>query len=208
MDKGIILFDIDRTLLDTDKMSRDRNEAVMKALQVNESGKIDKAKEEYRKTLVNEREYDPAGYAKTLGKIFGEKSVELILDIYYGSKYGKIYRNAVFPEVHKVLAKLKGNFRLGIFSEGTAKFQNHKFNSLDLKDFFDKELIFILDAKDDLEIINKIPRNAIVVDDKEKICEFLTKNKVRAIWLNKTDARNSDRFETIHSLLELPGKLM
>ena len=92
---------------------------------------------------------------------------------------------------------------MGIYSEGTAKFQNHKFRSLGLDRYFDNDLIFIVDAKDTKEVLNKIPKDAIIVDDKETICGFLTKNDIRAIWLNRKDNRKSDKFETIYSLFDL-----
>ena len=96
-----------------------------------------------------------------------------------------IYNVNVYKETLEVLEKLKDKYRLGIYSEGTKKFQNHKFKSLGLNKYFDKDLIFI-------------------VDDKETICEFLTKNEIRAIWLNRKDNRKSDKCETIYSLFELP----
>ncbi|KKP39430.1 MAG: hypothetical protein UR29_C0007G0081 [Candidatus Woesebacteria bacterium GW2011_GWC2_33_12] len=115
-----------------------------------------------------------------------------------------IYNVNVYKETLEVLEKLKDKYRLGIYSEGTKKFQNHKFKSLGLNKYFDKDLIFIVDAKDTKEVLEKIPKDAIIVDDKETICEFLTKNEIRAIWLNRKDNRKSDKCETIYSLFELP----
>lgn len=114
-----------------------------------------------------------------------------------------IYKENVFTETFEILEKLRNRFKFGIFSEGTTKFQNHKFKSMNLERYFDKNLIFIVDAKDTKEAINKIPKSAIIVDDKEHICGFLTKNKRKAIWLNKTDNRVNPNFETIHGLLDL-----
>lgn len=56
----------------------------------------------------------------------------------------RIYRENVFPETLEILRKLKSRFKFGIFSEGTAKFQNHKFESMKLDKYFDKELIIVL----------------------------------------------------------------
>jgi hypothetical protein len=78
---------------------------------------------------------------------------------------------------------------------------------MNLNEYFDKDLIFILDAKDNKEAVNKIPKGAIVVDDKERICEFLTEHRIKAIWLNKKDGRVSPNFQTIHNLVELPDYL-
>jgi FMN phosphatase YigB (HAD superfamily) len=206
--KKILLFDIDRTLLDTDSTSVLRNKALLAALGPSvDTQKIETAKNEYRATLKNEREYIPEDFLRHLSKKIKFENHESLLNIYYGEEFKYIYEDAVYPEVKIVLDKLKGKYRLGVFSEGTKKFQSHKFRSMDLNEYFDDDLIFIRDAKDTKEIIDEIPKGAIIVDDKERICDFLFANGVQCIWLNKKDDRISKNYKTTHSLLELPSLL-
>lgn len=59
------------------------------------------------------------------------------------------------------------------------------------------------DAKDTREVLKRIPKFAIIIDDKESICEYLNQNNIKTIWLNKTNGHVNLNFETIHSLLDL-----
>lgn len=205
--KKIILFDIDRTLLDTDKTSVLHNECIAKILKTDDLEKIKSVKSNYKSTLSNEREYKAEEYLKILVKEFNSEKLEDLLDVYYGEKYKYTYKDAVYPEAVSVLEKLKSNYRLGIYSEGANGFQDNKFESMGISEYFEKDLTFILEAKDTVEAIKKIPNGAVVVDDKERICEFLNDNGIEVLWLNRKDDRKSDNFETIYSLLELPAIL-
>ena len=208
MKNGIILFDLDRTLFDTDKSSSLRLNIITKILNTNDIEKINKVKDEYRKTLNNERDYEPDDFVRLLAKEFMFDDVNSLLDVYYGLDNKHVYSESVYPEVVDVLTKLKDKYRLGVFSEGTEKFQNYKFNSSGITEYFDKDLIFIKQAKDTKEKIEQLPDGKNVVDDKESICTFLFEKGIKPIWLNKKDDKKSDKFITIHNLLELIVKLV
>lgn len=205
MSKRILLFDIDRTIFDTQKWIDITEKEIIKTLNFDINRK-DISINFYLKSLVNDRKFNPEKYSEFLNKKFNIK-MEVALNIVYGQSYGKFYSGSIYPETFEVIEKLKDKFTLGIYSEGTDKFQNHKFRSMGISKYFDKDLIFIVSAKDTLEVVSKLPKEAIVVDDKERICEFLTENNIKAIWLNKLDDRKSERFATIHNLLDLPNIL-
>ena len=169
---------------------------------------VQKAKHEFVSSLVADREFDPEKFVKFLCDKFDLKIQAKLLNVFYNSKDKNWYANFVFPETFEVFDRLKNKFRFGVFSEGTKKFQNYKFESMSISEYLDKELIFILDHKTNPEALKKIPLNSIVVDDKESVCEYLSENSIKTIWLNKKDNRVSDKFQTIHNLLELPEKLM
>jgi len=78
---------------------------------------------------------------------------------------------------------------------------------MNLDKYFNKDLIFIVNEKDTKEAVGKIPKNSIIVDDKESICDFLIENNINCIWLNRKDKRKSDKHKTIFSLLKLPAIL-
>lgn len=203
MQKGIILFDIDKTIFNTVGMSRAFDERLISILGNPRLEEFKKAKEEYKSILSNERYFVPEDFIKVLCKKFNFNNHKILVNVFYGDNYAYIYKENVFTETFRILEKLRNRFRFGIFSEGTTKFQNHKFKSMNLEKYFDKNLIFIVDVKDTKDIVKKIPKFAIVVDDKESICEFLTKNRIKVIWLNKIDNRVNPNFETIHNLLDL-----
>lgn len=207
MKRKIILFDIDRTLYDSDIASSAHNDGVLETLKFLDLKKLNEVKDKYRSTLKNEREYVPDEYLELLCKTYDLDKLDDLLEIYYGDKYKFTYSNAVYSDVIPVLQNLSQTYDLGIYSEGTKKFQNNKFRSLGLNQYFKDDLVFISEEKDNLESIKRIPEGSIVVDDKETICQFLTDNGIRAIWINRKDKRKSNNFETIYSLLELPAIL-
>lgn len=202
-----LLFDIDRTIFDTDRMSKTFNELTLKVLNTKSISFLNKVKEKYLTTLKRDREFIPEDYFSLVCSECKFNNIKRLLDIFYAPKYAYIYKENVFKEAIKVFKILKDKYKLGIYSEGTARFQNHKFDSLGLNKYFDRDLIFIVDAKDNKETLERLPKESIIVDDKEIICEFLIKNSFRAIWLNRKDDRKLKKFETIYSLLELPAIL-
>lgn len=207
MQKGIILFDIDRTLLDTDKSLEDHDNEILKVLGSENKNKLQNIRKQYIKSLKNSREYDAEELLSKICRKFNFDNLQKLVDVYLKKENWFIYKNAIYPDVKITLAKLLGDCRLGVFSEALPKFQINKFHAMDLDKYFDPELILILPAKDNLEAIQKIPKGAIVVDDKLTICEFLNKNGVKVVWLNRKDSSVNPDFSTIHSLVELPTLL-
>ena len=208
MKKGILLFDIDRTIFDTDKMSASLSEKLSDILGKQNIAEIDRIKRDYIGSLKRDREFTPDEFCQRLAKRFGRLDVNSLLEVFYGKKSGLIYRGCVYPEFFEIFEKLRGKFRLGVYSEGTLKFQKHKFESMKISKYLEKDLVFIVPIKDNAETLAKIPKEAVIVDDKETVCEALARDGFHPIWLNKKDDRENKMFDTIHSLLELPDKLM
>ena len=201
MKSGVLLFDIDRTIFDTDRMSEAISNKIIALLDDVSRDDFQKAKDKYFGTLKFDREFDPQAYTRSLCYSFDYKNQDSLLDVFYGGQI--VYKDYVFPQAIDLFNKLKDSYRLGIFSEGTEKFQNHKFNLMGVGDYLDESLVFVLANKTTKESINKIPKGAGVIDDKERICEYLTKNDIKAIWLNrKSDFENPD-FQTVHNFEEL-----
>lgn len=207
MKKGILLFDLDRTIFDTEKMSKTFSTVILNLLGNNDLERFENTKEEYKRTLIKGSDFSPEDFVSFLCKKYNFTDKKCLLEVYYGEKYKHIYEENVFTETYQILEILRYKYFLGIYSEGTEKFQNHKFKSMNITNYFKKDLIFIVDNKDTQEVIELIPKKAIIIDDKENICEFLIKNEIKAIWLNKIDDTKSNNFETIHSLLDLPNVL-
>jgi FMN phosphatase YigB (HAD superfamily) len=207
-DKGIILFDIDRTIFDTSSLSKLIESEFRKIMKGASLEEIRNAKSEFVASLSADREFDPENLTDHLCKRFNFDDKDSLMNVYYAPKNKTWYSDSVFPETYEVFESLKNKYRLGVYSEGTKRFQNYKFNSMGISDLLDKDLIFIFDHKTNPEALSQIPKNAIIVDDKESVCEYLSENGIKVIWLNKVDSRMSDKFKTIHSLSELPRMLL
>lgn len=205
--KQILLFDIDRTIFDTDKQNKLLKENILKVANSKAFKKLDKIYSKYKKSITRKGDYidyRPEDLSKFISKSFEIVSSLKIQDVYYAKKYNFIYKDSIYKDFLKILPDLYIEFVLGIYSEGYTKFQNHKFKSMGISKYFDPNLIFIVPAKDTPEVLSKIPKEAIIVDDKERICELLTQNGIKAIWLNKNNERKSEKFTTIHKLTDLP----
>lgn len=196
MKNKIILFDIDRTIFDTDKLLKLQRENISKVIN---SRNIEDFKKFWNSTLSGERHVTSEERLNLICSKFNIRDPKLLSNIYFGKEYKYIYSDSVYPETRIVFDKLKDEFIFGIYSEGTKKYQNHKFKSMGISNYFEPSLIFIVDAKDNKETLEKLPKESIIVDDKEIICEFLNKDGFRAIWLNRKDNKKSEIFETIHS---------
>lgn len=203
MKRRIVLFDIDRTIFDTDRMSRIFDKEMLKILKTSNLVKFEKAKKTYKQMLQFDRDFRVEEYVRVISKAFDFTNQEKLTEVFFGSKFAHIYRDSVYPETYKILDELKVVYRLGIFSEGELKFQNHKFESMGLGKYFDRDLVFIVPAKDNKETLEKIPKGSIVVDDKRRICEFLAENGVKSVWLNKRMESEVTEFPVVHNLLEL-----
>jgi FMN phosphatase YigB (HAD superfamily) len=206
--KGIILFDIDRTIFDTTRLSGLLESEFKKVIKNASLEEINKAKSEFISSLSADREFNPEDLADFLCKKFYFEDKDSLVNVFYSPENKSWYKDLVFPEALEVFEKLKSKYKLGIYSEGTKRFQNYKFNSMGISDLLDKSLIFILDHKTNPNALSKIPKGAVVVDDKESVCDYLTDNKVETIWLNKKDDRLSDKYKTVHHLTELSSMLL
>jgi FMN phosphatase YigB (HAD superfamily) len=202
----VILFDIDYTLFNNDRFVELKDNQIIEIIGIKDVNKYKSILPKYLDSLNNHREFNPSDFLDLVCNEFCYKNKKTLEELTYNSSI--LYKSSLFGDVVKSLKSLSKDYALGIFSEANdIKFQKHKLNSLGIGKYFDKDLIFIIDAKDTKEVIDKLPKKCVIVDDKESICNFLTENGIRAIWLNRKDGRKSEKYQTIFSLLELPELL-
>lgn len=201
MNKKVILFDIDRTIFDNEKFKDLKDEQIIKLLNIKNIEEYKNIFKNYYSSLSNTRYYDHNHFIDLVCKKYNFKDKKSILSLTYDNP--ELYSKSLFPDVNKTLEYLVKKNKLGIFSEGKSDFQVFKFNALGLNKYFEKDLIFIVDAKDTKEVIDRLPKDVVIVDDKERICDFLFENNIDCVWLNRKDERKSDKYKTIHTLLEL-----
>jgi len=106
-----------------------------------------------------------------------------------------------YSDVDETLAELqKIGYRLGIFSEGSPRFQENKLNNLKITRYLDKELIFIVQSKRSEEYVKSLPPS-IIVDDNVDICNMLVKFKQHCIIhlnIEKDKRTTSEKGTQVH----------
>jgi len=193
---GIVLFDIDNTLIDTKKLS-----FLAYADIARQTGKsfeeISKLKDEYKDSLEFNTDFYPDRLMDFLVKKIGQP-----IDNPFDKK--EIYVESLFEETIELLTKLKQTKRLGIYSEGFTDYQTKKLEFSGIIDFFDKDLIFIKRRKLDNESLNVIPDGATVIDDNPKVVEKLdTVKRIKTVWLNMFKDEILQGISTIKKLSEV-----
>jgi FMN phosphatase YigB (HAD superfamily) len=180
----IILFDIDNTLIDTNTLKKYFAQHIIKLCNINLSSYHDFEKS-YIQKIKGSNNIDIYHYIKNIEKRFNCSSKELEKLFI---KNEKIYHSVVYNEVEELLTKLKMRHTLGIYSEGNYNFQITKLRNSDLLGYFSKDYIYIFNNKLDKESVSKLPRQAVIVDDKKDVIDQLHRLHFQTIHL--TDHRN------------------
>lgn len=199
MNKKIILFDIDDTLIEVHKMSKMlyQQMANMAGITLEE---VIAAKERYKLTIEKTSDYKPDDL---MVFVYDDLKTETLKQTNPFTEEA-YYEESLFPEVKIVFEKLKKDYILGIFSEGFIDYQSNKIKLSGLDKFFDKNFIFIERRKTDPESIKKLPMGSIIVDDRKEVIEKLkTLNKFNLIWINRNNDETINGITTIKNLNEL-----
>lgn len=205
----IILFDIDYTLIDSDKLRLFAHQEILKQLKISKV-EVERATENFSKTLKSSLEFSPQRYARFLTNYFADSLIEKkATDIL---NEPAIYQQATYPETIPALKILKQNCSLGIFSEGVRKFQITKITLSGIINYLDRGLIFIYPEKSGVmkSIIRKIGKVYVIDDNPEHIVELSKINGVSPIWLKrgpKTQKEENLNCPTILSLEEIENYL-
>lgn len=170
--KPLILFDIDRTLIDTNQLRILQRKTLAKALEISED-EIADAYLEYYGTMEETYGFRPRDFLGLLTRRC-HLPIEKLNDIFF---HPKNFQQVLYPEVLAVLTKLRQqNYTLGLYSMGETEFQEHKIIVNNLINFFDSKHRYISEDKTDKKmrkIIESLPENTIIIDDKPEIMAFL-----------------------------------
>ncbi|MFH2118112.1 MAG: HAD hydrolase-like protein [Candidatus Paceibacterota bacterium] len=169
--KPLILFDIDGTLIDTLKVVKNHFLNFAKVFKVTPD-KVEQVFKSYLSSLDNSTDFSPAGCIAYLAEYHQADANQVESIFYHSDNFGSV----LFPESRKVLQKLQAEqYTLGIFSEGFADFQERKLTENNILDFFYPEYRYILRRKMDTKLIESLPENTIIIDDKTTVITFLEK---------------------------------
>lgn len=204
--KPIILFDIDRTLFDTDAFTREYREKFIKYLDVS-AEKLEKILAKYQQGLPHHTDYVPDEFIKHLINSLNLSKQQKIYDKLHNLFFEQEnFSKSKYPEVASVLASLKDHYTLGIVSAGQPAYQKIKLAKLALTDYFDPKLIYILHRKTEPASLALLPENATIVDDDPTVIDVICSQKEKTfypVWINRKSIAVHPRCRTIHSLSEL-----
>lgn len=204
--KPVILFDLDRTLIDTDKLSKLINGEIANFLSISTDKAKDLFQQYFQESYYDDStDYDPWSWLSFLSGKFPDFSKEELEAVFFNKAQ---FEASVFPEVFNVIGKIKKIYRVGIFSQGVIPWQEKKLELAGLAPLFEKELTFIFRRKVAPASLEKLPIGAVVIDDRKVFIEgVIIANRFRPIWINRNSVEKHEAAETIHSLNELPGLL-
>jgi len=203
--KPLLLFDIDKTLFDTENFSQYYRNKFIKLLKISPE-RLEKVRIKYHKSLKKHSDYIPEEFIKHLINAFRlekqQKIYELLKNLFYESDN---FSKNLFSDTD-VLTELKKRYSLGIFSEGFPAFQKTKLVKSSLYDLFDLKNIFIFRRKTINEALSELPDQCTIVDDDPAVIHELLDQKTTIlypVWLNRKNKDKHPSAKTIHSLTEL-----
>jgi FMN phosphatase YigB (HAD superfamily) len=204
--KPILLFDIDKTLFDTDSFSASYRQKFIKYLAVSPE-KFEKVRVKYHHSLSKHTDYNPDEFIKhiinSLHQDKQQNTYKKLRNLFYTSEN---FSKNLYPDTISALTDLKNRHLLGIFSEGNIPYQKTKLVKSSLYDFFAPRHIHIFHRKTDPASLLSLPENSTIVDDDPSVIDELLNQKIKTlglIWLNRKTKSKHPHAKTIHSLTEL-----
>lgn len=199
-----ILFDIDKTLLDTETLVQRLNYMISDITHTPYE-QVNAHIDEYISSLEIIYYFDFITLVERLP--FSENEKDEIIHEFENNRL--IYPRFIdaVPTLRYLHSK---GYQLGIFSEGTPRYQENKLKNLRVDEYIDNNLVFIGQSKRTDEFLSKIPKGSAIVDDNIEVIHRLVEfGSFRPIYLqrDRTSGKvDESKFETIVSLDELRGK--
>lgn len=141
----IILFDIDYTLFDVGYFDTHFYTLIAPILLLPEELLRKTSVDIIIKVIKEEGFLDIEIYlTQFLAKLHKQEHKTHLEEILFG---GSFFKDGFYKEAEEALQHLKGKAKLGIFSQGDERFQGAKVDQSGLKDFFEKDILYIKQNK-------------------------------------------------------------
>lgn len=197
---GPVLFDIDRTLLDTRYFAllvRERL-AILAKTDTNTLAQLENS---YSQILASRSQFDPKRYCEYLSN---KLEVPFLTLMQQFTQSVALYSQSLFPDTLPALQSLKNKgVQLGIFSEGIISFQMMKIEFSGIISFLNREHIYLFVDKTSSECLKKIPNNAVIIDNSKSVVNKLSNINRHIIWLNRKSNDSHPNAITVSSLTDL-----
>lgn len=197
----IILFDIDYTLLDTDILKKIHFSQIKNILGV-KSVTLSRLFAKYVNSLDDTCDFNPDDIIRMLSDKFKIDEEELE-EVFYDNP--ESYRRSLYSGVSELLEALDDS-TLGIYSEGSKKFQMVKISQTGISKYFSLNHIYIFRRKSLMSALAKLPQRAVVVDDNlDRIITLKKHTNLQPVWINRKNDRKGKGIKTVSSFSELSG---
>jgi FMN phosphatase YigB (HAD superfamily) len=195
--KPLILVDIDRTIFDTDKFHSLYTKMFLPVLQTS-LAEFETSRQSYSAGLISPTDFLPANYLKHLASHFSAPYKKLHR-IYYDSQN---FKESLYSDTVPALKSLKDSYILGIFSEGYPSFQKTKLKKSGIYDLFDQKFLHVHRRKTLPSVLQKLPDQTIIIDDKSQVIDALKSYKgLRGILIDRN--QKFHRHDSVTSLSQL-----
>lgn len=201
--KPIILFDVDKTLIDTSKLFRHLILTELAAKTGLSADELNTKENEYIGSLPKYTDFDPINFLRF---VTGEQDID---DLASKTVFNPLFhQQSVFADAKPLLSSLQTRYRLGIFSEAVQYWQERKLALAGLTPFFEPDITFIWRRKTDPAQLALLPTPVVIIDDNpDVIVELENVNGVTPIWINRINSPAITNATTITTLTELPTVL-
>lgn len=198
-DSKVVLFDIDKTLLQTDLL----RVRILKLITLHSNlslYEVEKKLKSYLKTLKSNYHFDFLVFLEVLSLPKGE--YELIKNEFEKNSY-------IFPKFDDVIPALESlwqkGHKIGIFSEGVPRYQRTKLKNLKIDKYLNSDLVFIVQKKRTAKVLKKLPKDSYIIDDNIDVILYLEKwGTFNPVLLNRNNSKDyQTNTKTIQSLLEV-----
>ena len=191
----VILFDIDKTLHNTEEFRTLFKKHLLERVAINEN-QLDESRKKYDKSLKKRTFFHPKSMASHMAEELGLDQ-KILQNSYYQSAH---FEQSLFKEAKEVLEKIGQKNVLGVFTEGYKDLQTRKIKQGQIAHHFDHKHVYVFFNKRTKRVLNLIPKNAVIVDDNPEIIEILLKRSdLTVIWLNRENKTKHPKAYTIHS---------
>lgn len=180
MQHSILLFDIDYTLFDTNQYKKNTADFFCSHFHISKES-MNAFDKEYRKMNPSQFGVSMKDYAEKMGNTF-DLSPSTLFQLLTDTE--DIFSNTLYSDTLPTLERVSKTHILGIFSQGHYSFQKNKLSKTKILPFFAEKHIYIFPHKIHDESIAKLPKNAVVIDDKELVVETISTH-MRAIHINR-----------------------
>ena len=197
--KEVILFDVDRTLIDTTKFKQKIKLKISQLLNISLEDFL-KIEQGYVKKGEGFTDFIPQEYIKFLSNKFGFDESKISKAFFDDDNF----KDILYEDVLDCLKSLSKDYILGIFSESFKDFQMLKLHKTGLLPYFNQDLVFIFKRKLTDDSLKILPENCFIVDDNlPVICALEETKRFKPVWLNRKHVENTEtgNFKTVFDLV-------
>ena len=197
--KEVILFDVDRTLIDTTKFKEKIKLKISQLVNISLEDFL-KIEQGYVKKGEGFTDFIPQEYIKFLSNKFGFDESKISNAFFDENNF----KDILYDDVLDCLKSLSEHYTLGIFSESFKDFQMLKLHKTGLLPYFNQDLVFIFKRKLTEEAFSFLPEGCFIVDDNLPVIRALEETRrFKPVWLNRKHVENTEtgNFKTVFDLI-------